>query len=1223
MHPISIHLFGVPRVLLNGKYLDAGTSKATAVFAFLAVTRQWQTRDTLATLLWPQLDQKHAYAALRTTLWKINKQADAECLEIRRDAVKIRTDESSYVDIWEFQERLKQAGTADPANCPHHAENLCPVCTEGLIRAVHLYLSGFMTGFSLRDSSQFDQWQMFQSEDLRLKAEHALKKLILNFERTGKTELGLQFARQWTEISPMNEEAHQRIIALYISSGQRTAAIQHYREYMNMLGTESRELTIGQFSPPAEPLEKDLLKVVPQESSPLINILLYARYIPSSAGEEYQLPKVLETYEKEPSKQIKEVLSRHGGTVAWIDADGFFAKFVKGTPVSCAIELIAGHGAQSEAHSYRKKMRIFLYASHQDESGGLSQGDLRLGRAVLGASWEGNILVSESALRSTALPLNTVFKNLGLQVYTKGTEPVQVYRLEVQESELVGVERFTRSGWRNNLPAQPTPFIGRTGEVTELSQLLSDSSCRSLTIVGAGGVGKTRLAIEVARHCQDSFKEGVCFVALGPIHTSGLLVPTIASALKFQFFKSKGKIEDDKSQLFSYLREKQLLLVIDNFEHLVEEAWLLNEILENAPRVKILVTSREQLKLRGEWVFPLSGLEFPEREDVQEVEYYASARLFLHGAKRARAGFHLEKQDIPHLAQICRLLHGLPLGLELASALVHTLSLEEIAHGIRTNLNFLDSTFMDVPVRQRSLRVVFDYTWNHLIDQERNTLKKLSIFQGSFSSRMVEEWMDISSSLLVKLSDRSLLRPIPNTERYEMLEVLRMYVAEKLQSSPEEFEESSNMHVDGFAAVLKRKWDDLNGPEQKNALLEMDWDLENYRAAWSWASRNKRIQDLEDMYSALFRYQDIRGRYQEAEEGIDKTIIRLGGGEPDLDTIPEQNGRLIGRLLLNQVWFLRRLGHLDKAPERLFSAGKLLNFYDDPFEVALFKNSMAGLSMHFNQYQLAAALFEDVIEAYRGLGKSREAAVALLMLATITEDPELAEERYKESLKSFRLIGDYRTIGICLNNMAHAALDNRRAEEAKKLAAESQQIAESLGERYGISVALLNLGFAHEMLGEYEEAIRCHKFTLEISTEMGIHHEIITSLLLLGRSYTNSGTPTLAKQHYYLALERISHYPVTFYGELAQTLLGIASLYYHERQQKRAAEIVFHILKHKPAWKQVRDEAEALCASAAASLPARDLKLAQDRGEEQDLNQIIADLKQELMFSLRESALSE
>jgi predicted ATPase len=277
----------------------------------------------------------------------------------------------------------------------------------------------------------------------------------------------------------------------------------------------------------------------------------------------------------------------------------------------------------------------------------------------------------------------------------------------------------------HNLPAQPTPFVGRDKELAEIADRLGDPACRLLTLIGPGGIGKSRLALQAAATHLEPFRDGVYFAPLASLSSIEFLVSRLADALKFAFYGQ----ESPKSQLLNYLREKSLLLLIDNFEHLLEGAPLLEEILMIAPGVKILVTSRERLHLQWEWILEIEGLEFPESEEVERVENYSAIRLFQQTARRLHARFSLANEKTA-VVQICRLVEGMPLAIELAAAWVRAMPCAEIARQIEHNLDLLSQPVQHIPERHRGVRAVLEHSWHILSNEERNVFMKLSVFQA-------------------------------------------------------------------------------------------------------------------------------------------------------------------------------------------------------------------------------------------------------------------------------------------------------------------------------------------------------------------------------------------------------------------------------------------------------------------------------------------------------------
>ena len=288
---------------------------------------------------------------------------------------------------------------------------------------------------------------------------------------------------------------------------------------------------------------------------------------------------------------------------------------------------------------------------------------------------------------------------------------------------------------RHNLPVQTTAFVGRESELEELTNLITDSDVRLVTILGPGGIGKSRLALELAEDLLKKFLHGVYFVELASIHETDGIVSEIGDALGYPF-QQDGR--SPLEQITSYLREKQTLLLIDNFEHLLDGAGIITEILQHAPEVQVVVTSRQRLNQSGESVFQLSGLDVPDSANADEAMQYSAVKLFMQSARRAQPTFTLATEDLPAASAICHMVDGLPLGIMLAASWLDTLSLPEIAQEIEKSIDFLEHDMSDLPERHQSIRAVFDYSLQLLSDAERTIFMKLSVFRGGFTREAVQ-----------------------------------------------------------------------------------------------------------------------------------------------------------------------------------------------------------------------------------------------------------------------------------------------------------------------------------------------------------------------------------------------------------------------------------------------------------------------------------------------------
>jgi predicted ATPase/DNA-binding CsgD family transcriptional regulator len=327
----------------------------------------------------------------------------------------------------------------------------------------------------------------------------------------------------------------------------------------------------------------------------------------------------------------------------------------------------------------------------------------------------------------------------------------------------------SRYRMRHNLPPQPTSFIGREAEIAEITALIDDANCRLLTLVGPGGIGKTRLAIEVATRKLDKFANGVCFIALQPLASHEDIVPTIASSLGLQLLPDGRALQQ---QLFDYLREKAVLFLMDNFEHLLDSVQVVSGLLAAAPGARVLVTSRESLNLREEHLYNVGGLKFPSHEPITSAEAFSAVALFAERACRVCPDFSLI-DELPDLVRICQLVDGMPLALELAASWLKTLSCKEITAEIEQGPDILATPLRNVPERHRSMQAVFDHSWRLLREEERAVFRRLSVFRGGCTWEAAQAVAGADLRVLQGLVDKSFIRRDPHSGRYDIHELLR------------------------------------------------------------------------------------------------------------------------------------------------------------------------------------------------------------------------------------------------------------------------------------------------------------------------------------------------------------------------------------------------------------------------------------------------------------------
>ncbi len=417
-----------------------------------------------------------------------------------------------------------------------------------------------------------------------------------------------------------------------------------------------------------------------------------------------------------------------------------------------------------------------------------------------------------------------------------------------------------RGVFRHDLVAQP-PFVGRESELARLERLLSNPQTRLVTIAAPGGMGKTRLAAEFAAQQVGKYADGVYFVPLASLSRVEDLVLALADTVHFGF----APMGDRREQLLAFLSdpdEQHMLLVLDNVDHLLEAVPLISAIIQAAPGLQILATSRVRLNLSSEIVLEIGGMEISPALAPDQLRHHEAIQLFEYSARRVQPDFELKTADLPHVARICRSVFGTPLGIVLAAGWVGMLTPEEIAHEIEISLDFLETDAQDVPERQRSLRAVFESSWAMLTDTERDAFMKLSIFQGGVKRAIAQYISGASLQTLAALVKKSLLRRDPDSGRYQVHELLRQYAAEALDASGKT-QATRDVHCYFFMSLAARHYENLRGLAQAEAMREIDADFENMRAAWSWAVQHKNAAWVNLGLDSLFLFCTLIGEYDE------------------------------------------------------------------------------------------------------------------------------------------------------------------------------------------------------------------------------------------------------------------------------------------------------------------------------------------------------------------------
>lgn len=607
------------------------------------------------------------------------------------------------------------------------------------------------------------------------------------------------------------------------------------------------------------------------------------------------------------------------------------------------------------------------------------------------------------------------------------------------------------------LPPQPTPFIGREKELAKLAESLADPHCRLLTIVGPGGIGATRLALQTAYGHVTVFADGAAFVPLASITDPLILPSALAQGLRFIFATGSPR----KKQILQYLADKELLLVLDNVEQLGNKVAFMTELLAAAPQVKLLVTSRQRLNLQEEWVFPLQGLPLPDAHDLPGMPKNAAAALFMQSAQRHDASFVPDTADWQAVGRICHLVDGMPLGLELAAPWIRLLSCAEIAQEIEKNLDFLTSTHTNTADRHRSMRAVFNQSWEMLIPAEQVVFSRLSLFVGGFSREAAEQVAGATLPILSVLWDKSLIRRLANG-RYDIHELLRQYAASQLAANNNHAAAAHTRFAAYYISLAETAASYLIGPEQQPWLDRLEVEYANLRAVLSWAVAVEERETAVRLGGALGRYWLLRYRAEEGGLWL-RQILALPGPITEAHSRALSFAGTLARLRHNyaeaEAWLTQNI-----TQQREFGAKQ---------DLGLSLNELGMVYLDQGLFAKAQLFFEEWLTLARELDFTHGISIALLNLGMVTHHQGQFTQSaayYQESLNLSRQLGLQTNVAMALNSYSILRLEQNQLEEAREMLLESLALNLGLGYQDGLSWAFLGVLILHHLAGHLKTA---------------------------------------------------------------------------------------------------------------------------------------------------------
>jgi predicted ATPase/Tfp pilus assembly protein PilF len=646
-----------------------------------------------------------------------------------------------------------------------------------------------------------------------------------------------------------------------------------------------------------------------------------------------------------------------------------------------------------------------------------------------------------------------------------------------------------------NLPAPLTPFIGREHEIAAVSTLLRRDDVRMLTLTGTGGTGKTRLGLQVAAGLLDEFEQGAFFVDLSPIRDPALVLTAIVQTLGVREAGAQSLVESLKG----YLYDKHLLLVLDNFEQVVAAGPFVTELLEAAPQLKVLVTSREALRLYGEHDFEVPPLVVPELRDLPRYEVLMqneAVKLFINHAQAVNPRFVLSEENASLVAEICMRLDGLPLAIELAAARTKRLPLEVMFEQMNSRLALLTDGWRNKPARHQTLRSAIDWSYNLLDASEQKLFARLAVFVGGCRREAVEAVCKLEGEIgrdveegLESLVDKSLLQEVmvEGAPRFTMLETIREYALERLIESGDA-ELLQQQHARYFVTLAEMAEPELSGPQQTGWLERLEQEHDNLRAVLIWALEGGDATLGVRLAGALVRFWQTRGHLSEGRRWFDALLSNNNG------TLPVS---LRAKALNHLGWLASYQGDYPAARPILEESLALWRTLENQAGIALALNNLGNVAMYQGDSDRAKMLFEESLALRRKLGDMLGIASSLNNLGNVASDQgdyERAIALHEESLALRREHGDKWLIAVSLNNLGLIALYQGNYGRMITLLEESLALFRELGDQDAAAFSLGNLGFAALYQNNYERAKLLFEESLAIFGEVGDKEGIANGL---------------------------------------------------------------------------------------------------------------------------------
>jgi predicted ATPase/class 3 adenylate cyclase len=852
----------------------------------------------------------------------------------------------------------------------------------------------------------------------------------------------------------------------------------------------------------------------------------------------------------EHRRLLREAFMAHNGVEVDTQGDAFFVAFGR---ASDAVTAAAAGQLALSGGPIRVRMGVHTGEPRLTGEGYVGL-DVHKGARIAAVGHGGQVLLSQA----TEALINAEVRDLGPHRLKDLSIPERIFQLEIDglPSEFAPLKTI-EAGMRN-LPAPRTSFVGRTDELASIDRMLDEPDCRLLTLVGPGGVGKTRLALEAAARRLDRYQHGVHFVPLVGVPAADLLASAIAESLQLQVDNAHSAIPA-RDQLVDFLRERATLLVLDNFEHLLDARDLLTQVIEQAPQVELLTTSRERLQVQSEWVLDLDGLASGSGDGIAGDS--AAVRLFVDRARQVDGAYALTDSERPHVERVCRLVNGMPLGIELAAAWASTLPCSEIADEIERNLGFLETAMHDVPERHRSLRAAFDQSWRLLSDDERRVFSRLAVFRGTFARDAAGAVAGAGLSELHSLVSKSLVRRA-GVVRFELHELLRQYAAEQLAAEQVELADARESHACFYVAMIEARADALLGRHMMEARDELRVEIDNLRAAAEWTVVHRSVDDARALLASVQAFFFAHDWYEGSR--VFAQLVELLAPSPGGRLDAGQASDVLLCALAYQAYLGSALGYDERLDAIARASLPVLRERRLTRELGVCLLALGINDCYRDVYAESANNLEEAVDVARSVGDQLVVAASLSWLGfarLLLDDLTGARAAFEECRRVSAELGGPLMLGFAISKLGLLADAESDYATAIRLHLEARELFARAGDEAGAGYTQSRASMSAYCLGDYELAME-HALAGYEGFERANHRWGMTAALCrLGFAATALGRFDEAREHLRRALELAREMQAT--SLILHALSGIGVLLCREGADTRAAAMLTFCLGHE------------------------------------------------------------